>query len=73
MVAPAGNSKLIPSEKLQPVLEKLAQSDLPNLWKPRADQFFFVEAFPYLGTGKLDLRRIKDLAAQLVDAEVLTS
>ncbi|HEU5122773.1 MAG TPA: MFS transporter [Verrucomicrobiae bacterium] len=63
----------LPSEKLQPVLEKLAQSDLPNLWKPRADQFFFVEAFPYLGTGKLDLRRIKDLAAQSADAEVLTS
>jgi acyl-[acyl-carrier-protein]-phospholipid O-acyltransferase/long-chain-fatty-acid--[acyl-carrier-protein] ligase len=43
-------------------LDKLAQSDLPNLWKPRADQFFRVEAFPYLGTGKLDLCRVKELA-----------
>jgi acyl-[acyl-carrier-protein]-phospholipid O-acyltransferase/long-chain-fatty-acid--[acyl-carrier-protein] ligase len=44
-------------------LEKLAQSDLPNLWKPRADQFFHVENFPLLGTGKLDLRKVKEIAA----------
>ncbi|MBC8097508.1 MAG: AMP-binding protein, partial [Akkermansiaceae bacterium] len=41
------------ADKLQSCLEKLAQSDLPNLWKPRGDLFFHVEAFPYLGTGKL--------------------
>ena len=46
-------------------LEKLAQSDLPNLWKPRQDQFFHVDAFPYLGTGKLDLRQVRELAQQL--------
>ncbi len=56
------------AEKLQPVLDKLGQSELPNLWKPRADQFFQVEAFPYLGTGKLDLRKIKELASQLSGA-----
>jgi acyl-[acyl-carrier-protein]-phospholipid O-acyltransferase/long-chain-fatty-acid--[acyl-carrier-protein] ligase len=55
------------AEKLQTVLEKLGQSDLPNLWKPRADQFFYVDAFPYLGTGKLDLRKVKDLAASFND------
>ena len=49
-------------EKLLPCLEKLAQCDLPNLWKPRPDQFFRVEAFPLLGTGKLDLRMVRDLA-----------
>jgi len=48
----------------QPVIEKLATSDLPNLWKPRADQFFRVDALPVLGTGKLDLRRIKELAVE---------
>jgi len=53
--------KLSP-EQLQPCLEKLAQCDLPNLWKPRPDQFFQVEAFPYLGTGKLDLRKARELA-----------
>jgi acyl-[acyl-carrier-protein]-phospholipid O-acyltransferase/long-chain-fatty-acid--[acyl-carrier-protein] ligase len=55
----------LPDEKLAACLEKLAQSDLPNLWKPRADQFFRVEQFPLLGTGKLDLRKVKELAAQL--------
>ena len=49
-------------EPLQSCLEKLAQSDLPNLWKPRADRFVRVETFPYLGTGKLDLRRIREMA-----------
>jgi len=49
-------------ESLPACLEKLAQSDLPNLWKPRADQFFHVDAFPYLGTGKLDLRRVREMA-----------
>jgi acyl-[acyl-carrier-protein]-phospholipid O-acyltransferase/long-chain-fatty-acid--[acyl-carrier-protein] ligase len=47
---------------LRGCLEKLAQSDLPNLWKPRADHFLRVEAFPCLGTGKLDLRRIREMA-----------
>lgn len=50
-------------EPLQACLEKLAQTDLPNLWKPRADQFFRVESFPMLGTGKLDLRKVKEMAA----------
>jgi acyl-[acyl-carrier-protein]-phospholipid O-acyltransferase/long-chain-fatty-acid--[acyl-carrier-protein] ligase len=48
--------------ELQSCLEKLAQSDLPNLWKPHADQFFHVDNFPLLGTGKLDLRKVKELA-----------
>lgn len=48
---------------LPATLEKLAQSDLPNLWKPRPDQFFRIEALPYLGTGKIDLRKAKEMAA----------
>jgi acyl-[acyl-carrier-protein]-phospholipid O-acyltransferase/long-chain-fatty-acid--[acyl-carrier-protein] ligase len=53
---------------LQSCLEKLAQSDLPNLWKPRPDQFFRIEALPYLGTGKLDLRKIKQMALEKASA-----
>ena len=41
---------------------KLPQLALPNLWKPRADQFHHVDALPMLGTGKLDLRKIRELA-----------
>jgi acyl-[acyl-carrier-protein]-phospholipid O-acyltransferase/long-chain-fatty-acid--[acyl-carrier-protein] ligase len=58
----------LPDARLQEVLEKLSQTDLPNLWKPRADQFFHVDSFPLLGTGKLDLRKVKDLAAQFASA-----
>jgi acyl-[acyl-carrier-protein]-phospholipid O-acyltransferase/long-chain-fatty-acid--[acyl-carrier-protein] ligase len=54
--------KLSP-DQLQPCLEKLAQCDLPNLWKPRPDQFFHLDALPYLGTGKLDLRKAREIAA----------
>jgi acyl-[acyl-carrier-protein]-phospholipid O-acyltransferase/long-chain-fatty-acid--[acyl-carrier-protein] ligase len=47
---------------LKPILEKLGTSDLPNLWKPKADAFVRVETIPMLGTGKLDLRKVKDIA-----------
>ncbi len=49
---------------LRACLERLGQCDLPNLWKPRADQFFHVDAFAYLGTGKLDLCRLRELAVE---------
>jgi acyl-[acyl-carrier-protein]-phospholipid O-acyltransferase/long-chain-fatty-acid--[acyl-carrier-protein] ligase len=52
----------LPQEKLQACLAQLAKSDLPPLWKPRPDQFVHVEALPYLGTGKIDLRRLKEIA-----------
>jgi acyl-[acyl-carrier-protein]-phospholipid O-acyltransferase/long-chain-fatty-acid--[acyl-carrier-protein] ligase len=51
-------------DALKNCLEKLAQCDLPNLWKPRPDQFFHVDALPYLGTGKLDLRKVREIALQ---------
>jgi 1-acyl-sn-glycerol-3-phosphate acyltransferase len=46
---------------LQSCLERLAKDDMPNLWKPRADAFFRVDGFPQLGSGKLDLQRVKEL------------
>ena len=52
-------------DDLPACLEKFAACDLPNLWKPKADAFFRVENFPLLGTGKLDLRAVKGLAAKL--------
>lgn len=55
----------LPPDSLKGVLDKLQQSDLPNLWKPKSDQFHAVDAFPYLGTGKLDLRKIGELARRL--------
>jgi len=51
-------------EEVKPVIEKLAKSDLPNLWIPRANQFFQVEELPHLGSGKLDLRRVHEIAKE---------
>ena len=54
----------VADENLKPVIEKLAGSDLPNLWKPRPDQFYRVNNLPVLGTGKLDLRQVRELAVR---------
>jgi acyl-[acyl-carrier-protein]-phospholipid O-acyltransferase/long-chain-fatty-acid--[acyl-carrier-protein] ligase len=40
----------------------LASSELPNLWKPGRDCFVAVATLPILGTGKLDLKGVKELA-----------
>lgn len=45
------------------VFRDFADTDLPNLWKPKRDQFIRVQALPVLGTGKTDLRKVKELAA----------
>ncbi len=52
-------------DALKECLEKLAKCDLPALWKPRPDQFLYIEQLPYLGTGKMDLRRLRELASSL--------
>jgi len=54
----------LPEEKLREVLEQFAKCDLPTLWRPRPDQFAHVEKLPYLGTGKLDLRKARELAQE---------
>ncbi len=48
---------------LEVVLEALTKAELPNLWKPKRDQFVRVESLPVLGTGKTDLRKVKAMAA----------
>ncbi len=60
-------------DKLDLVLDKLPQCDLPSLWKPRRDQFIHVEALPLLGTGKIDLRAVRQIAlekTQKIEARV---
>jgi acyl-[acyl-carrier-protein]-phospholipid O-acyltransferase / long-chain-fatty-acid--[acyl-carrier-protein] ligase len=47
------------------ICRALAQSGLPPLWIPSPDSFRQVLELPVLGTGKLDLKRIKDLAAEV--------
>jgi acyl-[acyl-carrier-protein]-phospholipid O-acyltransferase / long-chain-fatty-acid--[acyl-carrier-protein] ligase len=59
----------LPPAELQSVLERLGESGLPNLWTPRPNQFFSVEELPHLGTGKLDLRRVREMALEFSPTE----
>ncbi len=52
-------------DALQKTIEKFAQCDLPALWKPKANQFLRVDSIPVLGTGKVDLRGVRALAASM--------
>jgi acyl-[acyl-carrier-protein]-phospholipid O-acyltransferase / long-chain-fatty-acid--[acyl-carrier-protein] ligase len=51
-------------EALADIFIGLAKSELPALWRPRQDQFVRIEKLPYLGTGKLDLRKARELAME---------
>jgi acyl-[acyl-carrier-protein]-phospholipid O-acyltransferase/long-chain-fatty-acid--[acyl-carrier-protein] ligase len=42
--------------------EIISRSNLPNMWKPRRDNYIRIESIPVLGSGKLDVRRLKKLA-----------
>ena len=55
-------------DQLEICVDGLAKSDLPSLWKPHRDQFVKIETLPYLGSGKLDLKRLRDLAQQSAEA-----
>ena len=54
--------------QLKGCIERLDEAGLPNLWVPRPQAFFRVDAIPYLGTGKLDLRKVREMAVQLANA-----
>ena len=43
-------------------------TDLPKLWLPKRENFYRSRRFPTLGTGKVDLRAVKELAESLVTA-----
>ena len=43
---------------------RLASRGIPNLWQPSADAFVRVDELPILGSGKLDLRRLRQLAEE---------
>ena len=46
------------------IIDELSQAGLPNLWIPSTDSFIEVAEIPLLGTGKLDLRAMKQLALE---------
>jgi len=53
---------LLDDQAIPEILDKASASGLPNLFIPRKDHFIKVEQLPMLGTGKLDLRALKQIA-----------
>ena len=47
------------------IIENLrSRGDLPNLWIPRPEAFVPVDEVPRLGSGKLDLKAVKNRALE---------
>jgi len=44
--------------------KKLNESDLPKLWIPKRENLHPIDAMPLLGTGKVDLKKIKAMAQE---------
>ena len=51
-------------ESPQDLCRRLAEKGLPPIWIPSPDSFHQIDEIPILGTGKLDLHRIKELALE---------
>jgi acyl-[acyl-carrier-protein]-phospholipid O-acyltransferase/long-chain-fatty-acid--[acyl-carrier-protein] ligase len=46
------------------IVRSLAERGLPNLWIPGADAFAEIAELPMLGSGKLDLKRLAEMARE---------
>jgi acyl-[acyl-carrier-protein]-phospholipid O-acyltransferase/long-chain-fatty-acid--[acyl-carrier-protein] ligase len=47
------------------LIAKMDQSSLPKLWLPKYNSFYHVPEIPMLGTGKMDIKRVKKIAMEL--------
>ena len=57
--------KLI-NKSAEQIINELTALKLPNLWMPNKESFYQIDEIPVLGTGKLDLQAIKQLAKERV-------
>jgi acyl-[acyl-carrier-protein]-phospholipid O-acyltransferase/long-chain-fatty-acid--[acyl-carrier-protein] ligase len=53
-----------PDLSAQKIWEQLSSTDLPKLWIPKREDMHVVDAIPSLGTGKVDLRGVRQLAVE---------
>jgi acyl-[acyl-carrier-protein]-phospholipid O-acyltransferase/long-chain-fatty-acid--[acyl-carrier-protein] ligase len=54
-------------QPIEELRQQLSQEGLPNIYIPSPDSFFEVSELPILGTGKLDLAAVKQMAADLTE------
>jgi acyl-[acyl-carrier-protein]-phospholipid O-acyltransferase/long-chain-fatty-acid--[acyl-carrier-protein] ligase len=50
------------------LIERLRSAGLPALWIPKRENFYRVASIATLGSGKTDLRSVREMAKNLVDA-----
>jgi acyl-[acyl-carrier-protein]-phospholipid O-acyltransferase/long-chain-fatty-acid--[acyl-carrier-protein] ligase len=43
---------------------RLNRSELPKLWIPKRENLFLIDALPVLGSGKVDLKKVKAMAIE---------
>ena len=46
-------------------LKRLPETRLPNLWIPKAADFYAVDNLPFTGVNKLDLGKLRKIATEL--------
>jgi acyl-[acyl-carrier-protein]-phospholipid O-acyltransferase/long-chain-fatty-acid--[acyl-carrier-protein] ligase len=46
------------------IWQQLSGRGLPNLWVPRERDFFSIPELPILGSGKVDLKKVKEMALE---------
>jgi acyl-[acyl-carrier-protein]-phospholipid O-acyltransferase/long-chain-fatty-acid--[acyl-carrier-protein] ligase len=51
-----------PNATSQELWERLCRTELPRLWLPKREDLQFTKSIPTLGTGKVDLRAVRQLA-----------
>ncbi len=59
--------------EVEELLKRLREAELPRLWIPKCENFYRIDALPVLGTGKLDLKRVKDTAKNFAVRRAISS
>jgi acyl-[acyl-carrier-protein]-phospholipid O-acyltransferase/long-chain-fatty-acid--[acyl-carrier-protein] ligase len=64
---PAKGERLVvfftdPRKEPQELWERLCRTELPRLWLPKREDLHFIESLPTLGSGKVDLRAVRQMA-----------
>ena len=54
-------------DRIEVLVESLPSRGLPNLWVPDIRDFYLIDALPALGSGKLDLKRVSDVAREMTE------
>ena len=57
-----------PGLEIGPWVRQLSGRGLPNLWVPAERDFYAVPELPVLGSGKVDLKKVKEIALEKTKA-----